>query len=64
MNGIGVSLHGLSEKPIRVCIIEDHAVVRTGLRMLIETRDGRAQYFMYSGSFKRTMLSFYQSLLC
>jgi len=54
----------MSEKPIRLYIIEDHAVVRTGLRMLIETRDGRAQYFMYSWSFKRTMLSFYQSLLC
>ncbi|PYS54625.1 MAG: DNA-binding response regulator [Acidobacteria bacterium] len=42
MNGIGVSLHGMSEKPIRVCIIEDHAVVRAGLRMLIETKDGMA----------------------
>jgi len=32
----------MSGKPIRVCIIEDHAVVRAGLRMLIETKDNMA----------------------
>jgi DNA-binding NarL/FixJ family response regulator len=30
----------MSEKIIRVCIIEDHAMVRAGLRMLIENNDG------------------------
>jgi len=35
-----VKKHLIAENPIRVCIIEDHALVRSGLRMLIENHDG------------------------